>query len=252
MVPQAWVPAPLIQLCQTGWFLGVHRMLTNLQFNEIAEFTHKYLEESAAKSEQPFIKKFPRSAEHRWQHTLNVLRNAEKILAGDGFSQDVASAVRAACLLHDVSMFVCDHEVHGQVSAKIAEGYLSEKGYSVDFIGRVARAIAEHGVDFDTLTPEAMGAAFSQEGKLLIEADILDKLGACAITDSLLAFGKDDRLQFECRLGLQKGRAMERAAYFKEYLWSQTGKRMASDRIGFFLKFLEQMQEEIVETSSPA
>jgi hypothetical protein len=137
------------------------------------------------------------------------------------------------------------------VSAEIAEKHLSEQGYPGNFVSRVSRAIAEHGTDLGPLPPDEQGALFSWEGKVLLEADILDKLGASTITDSLLVLGKRDALGFECREGLAEGRAMERASFFKDYIWTGTGKRLADQRFSFFLKFLEQLKEEIVEISNP-
>ncbi|MBN1454000.1 MAG: HD domain-containing protein [Anaerolineales bacterium] len=226
-------------------------MLTDKQFHRLCTFTQKYLNDTAAKSEQEWLKDFPRAAEHRWHHTLNVLHNAEEILAGEGASDEQAAVVRAAVILHDVSMFVCDHEVHGRVSAEIAEKHLLEEGYPKDFVNRVARAIAEHGTNLGPLPPGEQGALFSWEGKVVLEADILDKLGASTITDSLLSLGKRDALGFECRKELSEGRAMERAAFFKDYIWTETGKRLAEQRFAFFLKFLEQLGEEVVEASNP-
>ena len=222
-------------------------MLTDDQFRHLCSFVRQYLEETAASSEQEWVRRFPRAADHRWQHTLNVLRNAEKILADEGAGDDVADVVRVAAILHDVSMFVCDHAVHGQVSAEIAEEYLREQGYPADFVARVARAIDEHGSDFGPLPPEEQGALFSWEGKVLVEADILDKLGASAIADGLLYLGKQGKLTHECRAPLAEGPVMQRAAFFKDYLWTETGKRLAEERFGFFLRFLEQLAEEVVE-----
>ena len=226
-------------------------MLTEEQFHSLCEFTRAYLIESAAKSQQEWLKFFPRAAEHRWQHTLNVLRNAEQILAGENASDDQKNVVRAAVILHDISMFVCDHTVHGRVSAEIAEKYLLEQGYPVDFVSRVVRAVAEHGTDLGPLPPEEQGALFSWEGKVVLEADILDKLGASTITDTLLALGKKEKQGFECRKELADGRAMERASFFKDYIWTETGKRTAEQRFAFFLSFLKQLGEEVVETSDP-
>ena len=226
-------------------------MLTDEQFRHLCHFTRAYLNETFAKSEQEWLKNFPRAAEHRWQHTLNVLHNAEQILAGEGASDDQVAVVRAAVILHDISMFVCDHEVHGQVSAEIAEKHLSEQGYPRDFVNRVSRAVAEHGTDLGPLPPDEQGALFSWEGKVVLEADILDKLGASTITDSLLSLGKKDKLGFECRKELAEGRAMERASFFKDYIWTETGKKLAEQRFAFFLKFLEQLGEEVIETSNP-
>ena len=148
-------------------------------------------------------------------------------------------------------MFVCDHSIHGRVSAEIAEKYLREQGYSEEFVARIAQAIAEHGTDFGPLPPEEQGALFSWEGKVVVEADILDKLGASAITSGLLYLGKQEKLGHECRAALAEGLIMERAAFFKDYLWTETAKRLAEERFGFFGEFLEQLADEVVEGESP-
>lgn len=215
----------------------------------IADYTRHYLYDTAAKSEQEWLKNFPRAAVHRWQHTLNVLHNAEQILAGENASEESCDVVRTAVILHDISMFVCDHQIHGQVSAEIAEKYLTEQGYPIEFVSRVARAVAEHGTDLGPLPPDQQGELFSWEGKVVLEADILDKLGASTITDSLLMMGRKNRLGFESRKELVEGRAMQRAAFFKDYIWTETGKRMAEQRFAFFQKFLEQLADEVVEDS---
>jgi uncharacterized protein len=226
-------------------------MLTDENFRELCHYTRTFLNETAAKSDQEWLKDFPRAAVHRWQHTLNVLKNAEQILAGEGVSDERADVVRAAVILHDISLFTCDHKIHGQVSAKIAERYLLKQGYQKDFVDRVTRAVAEHGTDLGPLPPDEQGALFSWEGKVVLEADILDKLGASAITDSLLVLGKKEKQGFECRRELAQGRAMQRASFFKDYIWTETGQRLAEQRFSFFLKFLEQLGEEVFETSSP-
>lgn len=227
-------------------------MQTDEQFQSLCRFTQEYLTESAAHRDEEWLRRFPRSAEYRWVHTLNVLANADRILAGEGADAEVGDIVRTAVILHDVSMFDCEHSVHGRVSAEIAERHLSAEGYPEDFIDRVSRTIAEHGTDFDTLTPEEMGARFSWEGKVLIEADILDKLGASALTNALLVLGKEERLAHECRSALEQGRTMQRAVFFKDYLWTRTGRQMAEDRFGFFLAFLERLTEEVIDEVKPA
>jgi HD superfamily phosphodiesterase len=226
-------------------------MLTKQQLIETCDFTHQYLDETFSKSKQDWIKNFPRAAQHRWQHTLNVLQNAEKILDGEKLDQDVVDVVKISAVMHDISVFVCDHTVHGQVSAEIAEQYLKDQGFSNDFTKRVAQAIAEHGVDFDTLSPEEMGARFSLEGKILIEADLLDKFGASAVTNALLTLGEKGLLPFECHAALNEGVPLQRAKYFKDYVWTETGRKMRDNRFGFFLAYLDQLSEEVAEKTSP-
>jgi len=226
-------------------------MIDEEKLRQLCEYTQQYLIETADKSTQDWLKKFPRAADHRWQHTLNVLANAEKILAGEGADENSCDIVRVAVILHDISMFVCDHQIHGRVSAEIAEKHLLEQDYPKEFVEKVMRAIAEHGTDLGPLPPDQQGMLFSWEGMVVLEADILDKLGASAITDTLLTLGKRDRLGFECREELAHGRAMERAAFFKDYIWTDTGKHMAEQRFAFFLQFLEQLSEEVMESSQP-
>lgn len=178
-----------------------------------------------------------------------MLENAERIIAGEAFKPEEASIIRVAAVMHDIAMFDCDHADHGEVGAQLAETYLADEGYPESFATSVRQAIAEHGVDFDSLSPDEMGEAFSLAGKVLIEADILDKLGGSAVVTGLLLFGKEGRLPHECRLELEQGRAMERARFFKEYIWSETARRMAQERFHFFEAFLARLADEVVEES---
>jgi uncharacterized protein len=227
-------------------------MITKDQVLEIGTFVKDYLRESAACSDQEWLKSFPRAAEYRWQHTLNVLANAEKILEGEGASEEQASVVRAAALLHDVSMFTCDHSIHGRVSAEIAEEYLSKHGYPDSFVQKVSKAVAEHGTDLGPIPPDEQGKLFSWEGKVLLEADILDKLGASAVTNALLYLGKQGYLSHEVGRDLAEGSAFERADFFRDYIWTTTGRKLAEERFSFFLEFLDRLKEEVVEVERPA
>jgi len=222
-------------------------MLDQARWDDLCAFVREYLQTTAAASAQPWLKDFPRAAEHRWQHTLNVLKNAELILAGENADEATAHVVRAAVILHDVSMFICDHTVHGQVSADIARTYLLEHGYAPEFANQTARAVAEHGTDLGPLPPAEQEALFSWAGKVVLEADILDKLGVAAVASELLILGKRGLQLWECRDALARGRGMERAAFFKDYIWTATGRRLAAERFGFFLQFLAQLAEEVAE-----
>jgi HD superfamily phosphodiesterase len=151
--------------------------------------------------------------------------------------------------MHDISKFTCDADVHAQVGGEVARSYLTEQGYPREFAERVARTIAEHGAKIGSLPPEQQEKLLSWEGRVLIEADILDKLGASAIVDSTLMMGKKDRLAFECIRELAEGRPMQRAAFYKKYMWTETSKRLAEQRFAFFQSFVKQLADEVVEDS---
>lgn len=227
-------------------------MLNESQFLEIAQFVKDFMYSSVLESEQEWIQNFPRAAEHRWQHTMNVLANAEEILRGEKMNEDQSDVVRTAALLHDVSMFTCDHSVHGQVSADIASKFLAERGYEDDFVRRVARAIVDHGADFGDLPSKEQGEMFSWEGRVLVEADILDKIGAAEVTSALIILGMEGKLYFEA-LGSPRVNTMaDRAEFFKDYFWTETGKRLAERRYSFLLEFLARLGEEVVTYDMPS
>ncbi len=227
-------------------------MISQKQLKEIAEYVKKYLFDSFEESDQDWVKSFPRAAEHRWQHTLNVLANAEQILEGEGADDDAAGIVRAAAYLHDISMFTCDHAVHGQVSAELARDYLREHDYDEGFVQSVYRAVAEHGTDLGDIPVEEQGEQFSWAGKVLLEADILDKLGASAVTSALLYLGEQRKLNFEAQSELLVSSTFFRATFFKDYIWTDTGNQMAERRYAFFKEYLARLKEEVVETEMPA
>lgn len=133
----------------------------------------------------------------------------------------------------------------------MAREYLLESNFSRDFVERVSIAIAEHGTEFGDLPPAKQGEQFSWEGKVLVEADILDKLGASAVTSGLMYLGKQDKLNFDARKGLLDSSTYERAEFFKDYFWTKTGKEMAKRRFAFFGEYLDRLQEEVVETDMP-
>ena len=64
----------------------------------------------------------------------------------------------------------------------------------------------------------------------------------------LLVLGKQDKLGHECRAALADGSPMKRAAFFKDYLWTETSTRLAEERFGFFVHFMEQLADEVVES----
>jgi putative nucleotidyltransferase with HDIG domain len=226
-------------------------VLRDEQLQAVKVFVHRYLQESFSNCDRKWKQRFPRSAEYRWQHTLNVLRNSEKIIAGESVGEAQADILRWAAILHDVAMFDSDYEVHGQAGAEIAQKYLLEQGYRTDFVNQVCQAVAEHGTDLGPVSPAEQGKLLSWAGKALIEADILDKLGASAVTSALLTLGLDGKLNHECHAELLEGIAMQRANFFKDYIWTDTGKKLAEKRFGFFQNYLEQLTEEVVETEMP-
>jgi hypothetical protein len=139
----------------------------------------------------------------------------------------------------------------GRGAAEIARVDLVEPVYAEGFARRASRAIAEHGTNLGPLPPDKQGEVLPFEGKGLIQADILDRLGANAVTGALLDLGKGGKLSHECRAAMAQGVVMERATLFKDYVWTETGTRLAAERYLVFVDFLKQLAEEVDDAQDP-
>jgi uncharacterized protein len=120
---------------------------------------------------QDFVKrKLAGQIAHDYKHADRVRNWALQIAKSEGF--DRLELVQAAALLHDIGLAKAERKAHAQTGAEMAAAFLSERGlFPRSEIEEIADAIRGH---------NSMG----QVGKLasiLIDADILDLLGAVGI-----------------------------------------------------------------------
>jgi uncharacterized protein len=105
----------------------------------------------------------------RYEHTMRVYRWAIKLQSKLGGDLDV---IVLAALLHDVGWD--DERPHGEVGAELAVEYLDSIGVDPDIIRRVGEIIMIH-EDKDT------DADLSLECKIVMDADLLDEVGAVSV-----------------------------------------------------------------------
>jgi len=124
------------------------------------------------------------SAEYRFNHIQNVIEIATTIADREGAAIDV---VRVSALFHDISKLEANQEVHAEEGARVTREYLQTcDNLPQSFIDEVCQSVAEHsyqGPLSDT----------SLETQSLIEADILDKIGANGTVLILLRMGYESR-----------------------------------------------------------
>jgi len=103
---------------------------------------------------------------HNYSHTERVLRKATKLAISHNTDIEI---VRLACIFHDAERGsgVKDHPEKG---AKLAEDFLTSKGYYKDKVKKIKSAILRH----HTKNPDRINAI---EEKILWDADKLDALG---------------------------------------------------------------------------
>ena len=127
----------------------------------------QYVKEQTANNNRPTNYPF----RDRFEHTMRVYRWAIKLqnrLGGD------IEIVSLAALLHDIGWDENEEIPHGDIGAQMAADFLVEMDYDPRKIGRICEIIRRH-EDQDT-TDE-----LSLECQIVMDADLLDELGAIGI-----------------------------------------------------------------------
>lgn len=210
--------------------------VTDAEFEEMREFVFEYLAASVEKEEEGGrMRWYPwHSAEYRHNHILNVVSLAEKIAQKEGADIDVT---RVAALFHDVAKLETDQELHAEAGARVAHEYLTSRAeYPESFIQQVCRAIEQHSYQGDLNN-------VSLETQCLIEADLLDKIGANGTALMLLRMGYEARTHMDT--GEMVDRVLERGYDAASRVQSDTAEGIAHQRLKRVKWFREWLEDEI-------
>ena len=135
------------------------------------------------------------SADYRFIHTLNVVSISTKIARKEGANTD---SVRISALFHDIAKFSSPQKNHAQDGADLARNYLQNNfDYSDSFLNDIHRIISNH-------TYEGNLSDLLPEDRCLIEADMIDKIGANGSALLILRMGYDSRPSSHISDTLQK------------------------------------------------
>ncbi|ELZ24667.1 metal dependent phosphohydrolase [Natrinema limicola JCM 13563] len=210
--------------------------MTDAEFEEMKGFVFEYLAASVEKEDEGGrMRWYPwHSAEYRHNHILNVVELATEIADGEGADVDVT---RVAALFHDVAKLETDQELHAEAGARVAREYLESHGeYPESFIQQVCRSIEHHSYQGD-LTDLAL------ETQCLIEADLLDKVGANGTALMLLRMGYEARTHMDSEEMVE--RVLERGYDAASRVQSETAESIAHQRLKRVKWFSEWLEDEI-------
>ncbi|MFP9193148.1 HD domain-containing protein [Natronosalvus vescus] len=210
--------------------------VTDEEFEAMQEFVFEYLSASVEKeSEGGRMRWYPwHSAEYRHNHILNVVSLAVEIAENEGADPDVT---RVAALFHDVAKLEADQELHAEAGARVARKYLETQGdFPESFIAQVTRAIEYHSYQGD-LTD------LSLETQCVIEADLLDKIGANGTALMLLRMGYEARTHMDADEMVE--RVLERGLDAASRVRSDTADGIAHRRLKRVKWFSEWLEDEI-------
>jgi uncharacterized protein len=214
------------------------------EFAEMEQFVHDYLVASVANEDEGGrMRWYPwHSAEYRFNHIRNVVDLSAEIAKREGANADVT---RVAALFHDIAKLEVDQDVHAEEGARIAREYLTtQSDYPPSFVKQVCRAVREHSYQGDV-------EDLALETQCLIEADILDKIGANGAVLMLLRMGYESRTHMDSTEMV--GRVLERGAEAKDRVKSQTARDIAHRRLKRVRWFREWLETEIagIELTPP-
>ena len=207
-------------------------------FEEMKGFVHDYLAASVENEDEGGrMRWYPwHSAEYRHNHILNVADLATHIAREEGANEDVT---RVAALFHDIAKLEADQDVHAEAGAEIARQYLETHGdYPESFIGQVCSAVSDHSYQGD-LNDVPL------EARCLMEADLLDKVGANGTALMLLRMGYEARTHMDTNEMV--GRVLERGEDAMNRVVSDTAESIAHQRIKRVRWFKEWLEAEVAD-----
>lgn len=148
-----------------------------MNYSEVIEYVKKMTAENGRPSNYPF--------RSRYEHTMRVYRWAIKLQAKLGGDIDI---IALAALLHDIGW---DSErPHEEVGAELAVDFLDGLGVEPEIIKRVGEIIMIH-EDKDT------EAELSLECKIVMDADLLDEVGAVSVIWDAMATACEDEASYK-------------------------------------------------------
>ena len=148
-----------------------------MNYTEVIEFVKKQTLENGRPPKYPF--------RNRYEHTMRVYRWAIKLQAKVGGDLEI---ITLAALLHDIGWD--ETRPHNEVGAEMAVEYLDSIGYDEEKIGRIGEIIMRH-TDQDT-TDE-----LSLECQVVMDADLLDEVGAISVLWDSMATACEDEASYK-------------------------------------------------------
>ncbi|WP_435186168.1 HD domain-containing protein [Halobellus sp. EA9] len=210
--------------------------VSDAEFEEMKRFVRDYLTASVESEEDGGrMRWYPwHSAEYRFNHILNVVKLATRIAEREGADVDV---VRVAALFHDISKLEAEQEVHAEEGARVAREYLTTHGdFPQSFVEQVCQVVADHSYQgpLDDV---------SLETQSLIEADILDKVGANGAALMLLRMGYEARTHMDAAEMVE--RVLERGRDATDRINSDAAESIAHERLKRVKWFREWLEGEV-------
>jgi len=213
-------------------------VVTTAEREAMEQFVYDYLAASVeSEDDGGRMRWYPwHSAEYRFNHIKNVADLGETIAENEGANTDI---VVVAALFHDVAKLEAPQDTHAEEGAAVAREYLESHGdYPASFIDAVCQAVADH--SFQGPLSEV-----SLESRCLMEADVLDKVGANGSALMLLRMGYESRTHMDAAQMID--RVLERGKDHLDRVESDTAETIGHKRLKRVKWFKEWLEAEVTD-----
>lgn len=166
-------------------------------------------------------------------HALRVWRWCEILGSGEEVDTDV---LRAAALLHDISIPLSGRRGHHEEGARMAERLLRGIGYPEEKITAVAHVVRAHS-RFGGPDPE------TREAEILYDADVLDFIGATGLVRGMARALDGGNYSGDVDEAPTLFEGMKETAGGK--LYTAKAREIAHERFNVIDKFIERLKEEL-------
>lgn len=210
-------------------------------FEEMERFVRGYLEASLNNEDEGGrMRWYPwHSAAYRFNHIKNVVMIATDIAESEGANVDV---VRVAAIFHDVSKLEAEQDLHAEAGARVARQYLETHGdYPPSFIAEVCSAVTDHSY-------QGPLSELPLETQCLIEADLLDKIGANGSILLLLRMGYESRTHMDA--AEMVSRVADRGRDAAARIETDRGESIIHQRLKRVKWLREWLEEEVAEMTA--
>jgi uncharacterized protein len=206
------------------------------EFEAMERFVSGYLEASVNNEDEGGrMRWYPwHSSAYRFNHIKNVVALATEIAEAEGANVDV---VRVAALFHDVSKLEAEQDLHAEAGARVAREYLTSRGdYPASFVEEVCAAVSEHSY-------QGPLSELPLETRCLMEADLLDKIGANGAVLLVLRMGYESRTHMDAAEMVE--RVAERGRDAATRIESERAESIAHQRLKRVKWLREWLEDEV-------
>jgi uncharacterized protein len=169
----------------------------------------------------------------RYEHTLRVLNWTRRLQKAEGGDMDILTL---AVLFHDSGWE--EGVPHAEVGARLAREFLEQYQLDEDFVERVVLVVLNHNQRYKDI------AELSVEEAIMMDADILDELGATTFIWDAMSTALGESPSYQKALAKSQ-KFIEGYKEKSELVKTETGQKYYQERLAVYEYCVEQLAYEL-------